>query len=428
MAPEGDFSRGSEGLLINDIERVGGRNRPHRMAGNSSLSFLMQRARRAFEYLWGYTGTLAAMGLLLGVSAMGLRHVWGEKGPEYRCFSGLFNSARAEIPLGLGELPTAGAEVVGPHLRFEYGKGGRLERLVHIGADGLRSAMPGSRVAEQRLEYDEKGRITSKRNFSAGGHPAPDGSGVAIRQYHYDDAGRLVRTVFRDEHARRIVPRMPGYASETISYDDAGRPRRMEYRDGEDELVVNARGESCVEYTYDDARHSSVRTNWVDGTPRENRQGIASERRQMTADGQALRISWYDASGRPVVNPEVGASSILQEKGAEGTLVRHRFCGENGVMRGDGRTCSEHLVRNTPEGVLEWECFNAADGMPCFNESRGYAERVCEYRGDGSLEREYFWDAEGNPTPCYEKRYAHDASGRHVLSLHTDGSTEWRRE
>jgi len=401
---------------------------PHRMAENSSLSLLMQKARRAFEYLWGYMGTLAAMGMLLGVSAMGLRHIWGERGPEYRCFSGLFNSARAEVPLGLGELPKGGAGLVGPHLRFEYGEGGRLERLVHIGKDGVRCPMPGSRVTEQRLEYDGNGRITSKRNLSADGQPVADGSGVAVRQYHYDDAGRLERTVFRDEAGRMIVPRMPGYASERISYDDAGRPRRMEYRDGEDEPVVNARGESCVEYTYDDLRHSSVRTNLVDGVPRENRHGIASERRQMTADGQALRISWYDASGSPVVNPEVGASSVLQERGAEGTLVRNRFCGENGMMRGDGRTCSEHLVRHTPGGNLEWECFNAADGMPCLNESRGYAERVCEYRDDGSLEREYFWDAEGNPTPCYEKRYAHDASGRHVLSLHTDGSTEWRRE
>ena len=385
---------------------------------------------RAIELVWAYTGTLAAMGLLVGVLGMGVYHLLEGKREElqdYRCFAGLYNSARAEVPIGLTELPAAVAESGGEHLRFEYDAAGHLQRLVHLNRDGKLSPMPGSKVAEQRMGYDAAGRIVRKSNYNAVGGRAPDASGVAERRYTYNDKGLLVETRLYDAAGRNVAPRMPGYARERISYDAQNRPVRIEYLDGAGEPMVNARGESRVEFAYNDAQGEVVRTNYVGLLPRENRDGVAVEKRVTANGGDTKRTSWFNAEGKPVTNPRVGAMAVQRDVIQDGQYARYRWCGDDGMMRGRGRVCAEHLVRSTLEGKPEWECYNADDGMPCMNAELGYAERVCEYAPDGSLAREYFWDAEGNPTYCYEQRHHRAGNSRHVLRLNTDGSTELRR-
>lgn len=378
--------------------------------------------RSAFEYAWAYMGTLAAMGLVVGVLGMGIFHAWTQdgEGPEYRCFRGLINCAGAEAPGGVGELSP---ETPGPHLRFEYAKGGRLSRLNYMDGEGRCTAMPGSKVAEQRMEYDAQGRLTARRNFNATGSPAEDAAGIASRLFSYDKNGRLVRTTLLDAAGNKVVPRMPGYAEELITYDTEGRPIRIEYLDGLGNSITNARGENTVIFTYNDAKHELVRTNTIGGKAAENNVGYAIEHRRKTANGDTEYVSWHDSEGKAVENPEVGGVALLSEHGVADHIERHRICGENGVMNASSRACTEHLIRMAPDGSVEWECYNAADGLPCNNAKLGYAERVCEYDKDGTLQREYFWNDSGAPCPCYEKRYVTTNGTRHVLSLHTDGST-----
>ena len=388
----------------------------------------MQQFRELLEYSWGYMGTLAAMGLLIGVLGMGIYHSL-TKDAEYqalRCYSGLLNTADATPPSGIDELPKTTPPV--PHLRFEYGRGGRLERLVHISAEGHPTAMPGSKVAEQRLSYDAAGHITRKSNYTATGAPTTDAAGVHSRVFTYDEQGRLIRTEFLDRAGHAIVPRMPGYAVEKIAYDAQGRPTTVEYLDGKGQPITNSRGERRIVYDYDDEHHSSTRTNYIGGAPAENTHGIAQERHSLTQDGRSELTSWHNAEGRRMPNPESGAYALLTEISRDGTLRRERLCGEDGTPCHNKTTCAERVVRTTPQGQVEWECYNDADGLPCLNDALGYAERVCEYGPDGALTREYFWDAHGNPCSRYEKRYTHSATeGEHVLSLLTDGSTELRR-
>lgn len=391
---------------------------------------LGRRLRRAFEYAWGYMGTLAALGLLLGVLGMGIFHSYTRDAPakEVRCFTGLFNTAAPEAPRGIGQLPYQGADIPGPHIRFEYGEGGRMERLVHVDARGNIAPMPGSRVAEQKVEYDAAGRVVARRNYDAMGIPAADASGVSVREFEYDDAGQLVRNTLLNEQGRKIVPRMPGYAEMRLSWDAAGRPLSIRYMDGEGRPVTNARGENHIQYSYDDERHEVIRSNFIGDVLADNALGYATECRRSTADGSATHTSWKNAAGAPVRHPSLGAASLLAEQTRTDHLKRERLCSEKGIMRDSARVCAEHLVRTDGQGLVEWECFNAADGLPCQNEALGYAERVCEYAPDGTLQREYFWDAGGNPSSCYEKRYAVSNGTRHVLSLHADGSTELRQE
>ncbi len=387
-----------------------------------------------FERLWVYSGTLAAMALMVGTLGMGIYHVSkrgrgaADRADEARLefFLGVNNSAGAELPRGLSPLEAGESAAAGhAHLRFEYGEGGRLKRLLHLDARGRVSPMPGSAVAEQRLSYDGEGRLIRKENLNAAGKPVPDASGVPVREFAYDAAGRLVRVSFRDGSGHGIVPTMPGYATALSSYDDKGRLLRVEYQDGLGAPIVNAAGESSVEYSYDDARGISTRTNRIRGKVADNAHGYAVERRERTQDGSILRLAWETAEGKPARHPEWAAASVLTEYAADGRIVRERYCGEDGVMLDGGRTMAEKLVRSNADGSMLWECYNAADGLPCINPDLGYAERISVYSPSEVLERETFWDEKGNPSPCYEKRYIQADGRQHVLSLHADGSTSY---
>ncbi len=390
---------------------------------------LRELLRSVLGHIWAYLGTLAAMSLMLGALGMGIYHIamGGESAENVECFRGVFNSAGAELPRGSHPLPGRPAAAMGcPHLRFIYGEGGRLERLVHVDAQGRPSPMPGSKVVEQRLDYDAQGRLIRKSNLDARGRPAPDASGVPVREYGYDEAGRVVSTRFTDGLGKGLVPRMPGYATALTRYDSKGRPLRIDYLDGQGEPIVNAGGECSVEFVYDDARRSSTRSNRVRGELVDNAQGYAVEHRQMAEDGRSLILRWEDAQGRPVMNAGTSAASLLREYDAAGNIRRERLCGEAGGMVQGGRSCAEHLVRRNGDGSMTWECYNAADGQPCMNPLHGFAERVTEYGPGAVLLRECFWDERGKPTPCYEKHYHASADEPSVISLHTDGSTELR--
>ncbi len=393
---------------------------------------LIAGLRRLFERLWVYTGTLAAMALMVGTLGMGLYHVSRRAAggvaeadaSRMEYFLGVANHADAEPPRGLDPLP-AGVKVLGNVLRFEYRADGRLARLLHLNAAGMPGAMHGSEVAEQRLSYDAQGRLTRKENLNAAGKLVPDASGVAQRDFGYDAAGRLVRTDFKDASGQGVVPSMPGYATAITHYDEKGRPLRIEYLDGYGKPIVNAAGEECVEFVYDDAHGSCSRTNRIGGEVADNAHGYAVERRERTQDGATLRLAWERADGRPARHPEWAAASVLTEFSADGRMVRERYCGEDGIMQDGGRIFAEKLVRSNADGSFLWECYNAADGLPCLHPELGYAERVCEYGPTAELTRENFWDERGNPAPCYEKRYIREGGQSHVLSLHADGSTTY---
>lgn len=389
---------------------------------------LMQQFRDLLAYGWGYMGTLAAMGMLVGVLGMGIYHAF-TRDAEYqaiRCFGGMFNSADATPPDGIDEISRSAAHAL-PHLRFEYGEGGRLERLVHISAEGHPSAMPGSHVAEQRVEYDAAGRVTRKSNYTATGAPATDASGVHARVFTYDKEGRAIRTEFLDRAGNRVVPRMPGFAVEEMTYDDQGRPLTIEYMDGKGNPITNARGERRVVFVYDDEHHAVTRTNYIAGAPADDARGIACEQHFDTQDGRSRLTTWFNAEGHHVHHPDTGAASLLTETSRDGTLYRERMCEATGEPCRSAQAVAERVVRTTPQGLVEWECFNDASGMPCVNSALGYAERVCEYGSDGALTREFFWDAAGNPCERYEKRYCSMSDGSYALSLLRDGSTEVRK-
>ncbi len=369
------------------------------------------------------------LSLMLGVLGMGVYHLFvKDVGESYRqlrqarYYSGLYNSAAPEPPHGIGALPVPGGDSC---IHIEYSQEGNPTRVVCVGRDDKVCLLPGSRVAEQRIAYDAAGRVLGKSNFDAEGKPAADAHGVAARSFEYDEAGRLVRTITKDRDGKKVVPRMPGFAEQKITYDSKDRPVEVLHLDGSGQPISNADGEQSVKYEYDDNKRVIMRSNYSNGVLCDDARGIAVERTDSSADGLVVQRRWKNAQGLAVVADEAG--SVLVEKSPSTRTRRTLRCGSQGTVLQQARCCAEHLLRTDAQGRPEWECFNGADGLPCINPALGYAEHVWEYDDSGNLTHEYFWDAAGNPSPCYEKRYTGQGGNRYVISLFTDGSTELKR-
>ena len=386
-------------------------------------------AGRAVRFVWERTGTVAAVALLLGTAGMGGYHLMHGDAGERRVafFAGARDVAGALPPVGVAALePGNGAAPGVPHVRLESDAAGQVTRLVHVDANGRPQAIPGSGVAEQRVAYDAAGRVIRKGNYSESGLPAEDLDGVAVSEFTYDAAGRLESTVFRNAEGCVCVPGRPGYARRVVSYDSQGRPLEIRHLDAEGKLVTNSRGEQLVLFRYDDEHHSATRRNLVDGAPADNADGVAEQRDERTADGTSLRRSWYNAAGEPVPGAPQQVAAVQYNHGGNGGMERMQLCDCSGGLCVSCRVCAERVSRRDAASRTEWECYNAADGLPCNNPALGYAEHITEYNAAGEPEREYFWNDKGKPCPCYEKRHIRHAGCEYILSLYTDGSSEFR--
>lgn len=378
--------------------------------------------KKAFEAVWQYLGSLAAVCVFASVLGLGIYHaVVKDTQPAYYCYAGVVNPAGAEPPRGI-TLLGQGAEPAVSHVRMEYTPEGRVRRMCHVDAEGRLSALPGSQVAEQLLTYNAAGRLLRKESRNAAGKLTEDAQGVAVREFDYDRNNRLVQSAFRNARGELVAPRFPGYAVCRVAYDEHDRPLELRFLDADGKPGRNAQGEECVEYEYGEDG-SMIRRNLVGGALKNNYYGVARECLEPLPEGNGSRRCWFDEAGRPAVHPEVGAAVLQHEPQVAEGLQRRRFLGANGAPYLMKRTCAEHLVRSNRSGKPEWECFGAADGLPVNHPALGYAERVCEYADDGALLREYFWDAEGLPAPVSERRHVGTHAGVYTLSLLSDGST-----
>lgn len=374
------------------------------------------------EVFWGYTGTLAALVVLTGVLGRGIMQTLGEQtgAPHVLCYAGLFNSAAPEPPRGLGLLGQGMVHGV-PHVRLEQHEPGRPHRAVFVDAMGLPQALPGSQVAEQRVRYDARGHVLQRSNFDAAGQPVADVSGVAVREFRYDKEGRLVHSICRGVDGKPVVPRLMSAAQRRTSYDAQGRPLVEHYLDEFGKPTMNYQGEETVTYQYDDVRQTVTRSNTVQGNPMENRHGYAKELVSTHDEGREKRKIWLDSVNKPVLNTSVGAVGRVQQSRPNARVERNLLLVPAAAVT---HMPVEHLVRYTANGQLEWECYNAENGLPRNHPVHGYAERVCEYNPDGTCCYEYFWDDDGRPAACYEKRYVEGANGqRYCLSLFADSSS-----
>ncbi len=390
-----------------------------------NLSDWKKFANRIIARLWTYLGSLSAMALMIGVLGMGIYYFFHEAalGARSEYYAGFYNDADADAPVGIAPVLSVG-DSPASQVRFDYDATGRLQRIVHLNGEGYPSLIPGSKVAEQRLIYDDAGRLVAKENVDIYGMAAPDSSGVAKRKFEYDEQGRLLSRSFYNAAGKGVVPLMPGFAVERRTYDENGRPEVIKYLDAAGKEIVNARGDATLRISYIDDGNCVFIQNEVDGKIRNNNAGYAIERRLSCNDGETQRTEWLNQDGCLVMNRDCGAAAVQCNQANDNvTHQSTQYLNEKGQSLQPSRVICEHLARFNGDGQLEWECFNAADGLPCQNDILGYAERVCEYGPDKHLECEYFWDERGQGVPCYQKKYTPEGEGVQVTSLFLDGST-----
>ncbi len=377
-------------------------------------------------FLWSKSGTLSSLALMLGAMGMLIYYLSGKPQmdePRWEYFQGAFNHAGPLAPTAIGRKLQEGEPMGHSQLRFSYRKDGKVERIQHINEEGNLSVMPHSRVAEQLIHYDKRGRLIAKENRDAYGQPVGDASGVFQRQYDYNEAGQLLESRFYDAQSRITQPLMPGYAIERRSYDDQGRLVAIDYLDGYEKPVINALGESEVRISYDDVQMSRTRKNYVAGALSPNIHGYAVERSVRSKDGRFERCDWLDEHEVPVFNRERSCAAIQRELIEDSALRRELYLDEDGQQIASYPFPSEHVLRLNEDGQIEWEAFLCADGFLCHNPQTGYAERHCEYDVKQRLSREHLRDELGHPSTCYERRHVEEGGERRVLSLYRDGSS-----
>lgn len=396
---------------------------------------LMKHIKAFLHYLWSYMGTIAALSLMLGVLGMAVYHLFvREPGQEYRqeklsrSFLGIYNSSAPEQPEGIGAVTYGNCSCMQqPGVCFVYRDDGKVERVSMFDAAGELAPLPGSKVAEQRIEYDKFGRIVAKRNFDESGHPAADAQGVASRLYEYTESGQLSRTILLGEDGKKIVPSMPGYAEETITYDAQERPLDIHYSGADGCPITNAQGKSHIQYRYEDDTHSSTCTNSVDGNAADDCYGVAVEQKRYDDKGENCHTAWLNAAGEPVAHPLHGAFIVQKEHFPLLHSCRTRLCDAAGELLSPTHVCCEQVVRVDGQGRPVRVVYNGKDGLPCYNPALKCAECEFEYTADGKVKRALFWDARGNPAECFEKRFYYEGPLCYELALYSDGSTSWQQ-
>ncbi len=386
--------------------------------------------------LWNYSGTLAALALLIGVLAMMLLHMSSDRGraEEFLYYRGLVDEPDQKMPVGIGHIHKREEANLGDHVRFEY-SGGKLRRVVCADAQGVPLAVDSCGVAIQKLVYDEAGRLVRKENLDAADRLCNDCSGVAMREFQYDADGRLIGMKILNVRGELVAPPNLGYAEVRYSYD-RGRLATTLFLNAKGLPGVNRLGQEELRCMYDEAGQLVAVKNYVAGHPANNVYGYAEKKLAYNERGYVASISFEDAEGRPALsrNPDEGCMVLGRSYDDAGRCVSERFYNEKGELCvSPVRNYAERVREYDAPGNLLSERYLNADGELAVCPQAGYAERVCRYDEGSRLVGEVFRDALGRPgkpegspaaRACLAKRYVYDASGtrRRVVSVNGDGS------
>lgn len=380
---------------------------------------------RWVEQVWGYTGTLAVVAVLGGTLGRGVLQAlnFRESPTNLVCCVGMTNPAAPLPPQPLGVLG-AGIKPAVSHVQMLKNADGQTIEARFVDKKGKMQALPGSKVARQKVEYDTDGRVIRRVNLDTSGKPTEDAAGVAVREFGYDNAGNLVRSAYRDAQGAATAAHPTAIAEQRTTYDAKGRPLTVRNLGVNGLSKPDSGGEETLLYNYDDAAGVETRHNLIHDMPAGNDAGVAVQRITRDAAGREIKREWLDAAGNAVIHPRTGAAAIVQEYHPASGIQRSLLLDTEGKPITAPDCWSEHLVRRTSGGLPEWECYTGNDGLPRDNPALGYAEKVSLYSTDGSKTHEYFWKADGSHADCCEKRYTRSPDGvPYCLSLNADGSS-----
>ena len=177
--------------------------------------------------------------------------------------------------------------------------------------------LPGTRGAMVRWEYDDKGRATRKRCYSANGKPSTcDPSYPHEERYEYDEHGRHVATQYFD--ARGETATWFGVARRETSYNVLGRVTSDRYYDKSGKLTNDRCGTGGNVYRMD-AKQRLV------GIDQKDKHGaLKTSRCRVSFNG----IRWPLSTARVEVVRTPGGATKNEYYSASGKLLKTVDCSE----------------------------------------------------------------------------------------------------
>ncbi len=269
---------------------------------------------------------------------------------------------------------------------------GNVERIDYLDDRGEPAFAEDLHYSSAVSTKDDAGRVISVFYFDETGKPAvqPEGYCGLIRQY--DAFGQNNRVVYTDSQGNPMMTDL-GYAMREYVRDEEGRAIEHWYLDADGKPVANSDGAYGRLNLYD-ALGRRVASTYVDGQKRPYRtaQGFATVKREFYWNGALKRAFYFDEEGNPApaTNGQYGFYYEYDDQGREAVTT-----------------------------------FIDSEGRPMVA-GAGYATVKRAYDDvNGTVEREMYYDAEGNPACLKKGQYGMRFEGIYHIYLDANGQDKF---
>ena len=160
--------------------------------------------------------------------------------------------------------------------------------------DSLKPSLNKDGIIRQKFEYNSKGLLTSKYNFSEKNVMTQDADGIAGERYRYDSRGNLIekRKYLTDG---MLLETEGAVAIERFVYDNENRIVEESYYNSKDQLMKSQEGYAVCKYIYGTGMHPTLIRYFDEyNTIYENDQGIAAIHQKFNSSGNLVELAYLN--------------------------------------------------------------------------------------------------------------------------------------
>ena len=265
---------------------------------------------------------------------------------------------------------------------------GNVEHIDYLDDRGAPAFAQDLQYASVVRTRDDEGRTICEFYYDEKGGPAPQPEGYCGLKWEYDALGRNSRIVYTDGSGNPVTTDM-GYAMLDYVFDEEGRAIEQWYLDADGRPVESRYEARGMVSMYDPLGRRAVSIH-VDAQkhPHNITLGFATIKREFYWNGRMKRAFFYDEAGNPAQAPygQYGYDYEYDDQGREVVTT-----------------------------------FIDSEGKPMVA-STGYATVKRTYdEVNGTVEREMYFDGEGNPIALKKGQYGVRYEGFNQVYLDAGG-------
>ena len=307
-------------------------------------------------------------------------------------------------------------------IRYEYSDQGRVWRTTYLDTYGQPTIFKDGYAASQFL-YDDNQYVTSityldeqyARTYISAGYsalvrsvdkngdiltetyldnqdlPVNSAAGYATQRNTWDARRRLIRREYLNADGQPVIL-SGGYSALGYAYDNSDNRIRQSYYSKAGELIWGPSGYAEIVYTYDERNHCvEERLLNTNGAPAIHTTGRYSRlTREVEADGRVLSVSYWDASGEPVLYQNDYAV-IRYEYDLAGRETSRSFYDRAGNLSASSRAYARKTTAYNELGNVTEEAYYDTEGN-LTDTTMGYAKAVYTYDDLGNLTSERYYN------------------------------------